>query len=255
MQHLLITTMLCFTCLFFSQTAGASPASPNDSLLNGIEQTIDRKFVSSLARGQVRPLAELITQLEQGRTLTRQPLYRYWQAYALFWQAIYHMQQEDTKEAEKATDAAIALLKKSNNKTAEDYALLGFLQGFSIPFKASLRAPFISAQASKNARIALEMQPDNARAYYVLGNNDYYTPAQFGGGEKVEEYLRKAIELAAAQTPNPYLPAWGGEQAYEMLIRFYEREREDQQLEQTLAAALRAYPDSFRLNELAGNLN
>jgi hypothetical protein len=255
MKQLLTTSILCFTCLFFSQSAGASPASPNDSLLYGIEQTIDRKFVSSLARSQVQPLAELITQLEQGRQQTGQPLYRYWEAYALFWQAIYHMQQEDNKAAEKATDAAIDLLKQNNKKTAEDYALLGFLQGFSIPFKASLRAPFISAQASKNARIALEMQPDNARAYYVLGNNDYYTPAQFGGGEKVEEYLRKAIELATTQPPNPYLPAWGGEQAYEMLIRFYEREGEAQKLEQTLAAALRAYPDSYRLNELVGNFN
>jgi hypothetical protein len=40
-----------------------------------------------------------------------------------------------------------------------------------------------------------------------------------------------------------------------MLIRFYEREGEAQKMEQTLAAALRAYPDSYRLNELAGNFN
>lgn len=235
-------------------TAPARVIAGADSLLYGIQDRVYRKFVNSMARGEATPIEQLAEQLEAGFQRNKQPLYRYWQAYTLFYASIYWMEQGAEKKAERATDRAISLLKDQSRKTAEDYALLAFLQGFSIPFKAGIRAPFISASAGKNARIALDMDPENPRAYYVLGNNDFYTPSQFGGGKKVVEYLEKAIALCADQADNPYLPTWGGDSAYEMLIRYYHREGETEKWQSTLTRALDTYPDSYRLNELAGAL-
>lgn len=232
-----------------------SGTSMNDSMLYQIEDRIMQKFVNSMARTNIAPMDELIAQLDQGYAQHQQNLFRYWQAYALFYKSIYHAQVDEMKAAEKATDRAIDLLQDLNEKTSEDFALLGFLQGFSIQFKAGVRAPFISGKSSKNAKIALEMQPDNPRAYYVLGNNDYYTPTQFGGGQEVVAHLEKAISLAEQQPDNPYLPSWGAEDAYEMLIRYYDREGEEQKAREAIDRALDAFPDSYRLNELAGKLS
>jgi len=227
----------------------------NDSILYGIEDRIMRKFVNSMARNDISPIDELIGQLEQGYEQHQQNLFRYWQAYALFHKGIYHVQYDESRAAEKATDKAINLLQGLSEKTSEDFALLAFLQGFSIQFKAGIKAPFISAKSSKNARIALDMAPNNPRAYYVLGNNDYYTPTQFGGGEEVVTHLEQAISLARQQPNNPYLPSWGAEDAYERLIRFYEREDQQDKVQETIDRALQAFPDSYRLNELAGALS
>lgn len=227
----------------------------NDTILHGIQDNINRKFVNCMARRSAQPLTELVDQLEAGYRETDQNLFRYWQAYALYYTAIYYLQNDEEKMAEKTTDRAIDLLDKLSEKTAEDFALLAYLQSFSISFKAGVKAPFISARSSKNARIALEMAPDNPRAHYVLGNNDYYTPEQFGGGKEVVSYLEKALELSRQQPDNPYLPTWGAENAYEMLMRYYAREDQKDQLRKTIDRALTDFPDSYRLNELAGDLS
>jgi len=221
-----------------------------DSLLNGIEETIMNTFTQSMARGNASPIEKLVNQLDQGYQETDQNLYRYWQAYALFYEAIFHMQNQDEKPAEESTDQAINMLSKLDAKTSEDFALLAMLQGFSIQFKSGVKAPFISGKSGKNARIAQEMNPQNPRAYYVLGNNDYYTPKQFGGGKEVVAHLEKAIELADQQSNNPYLPTWGAENAYEMLLRYYAREGQDDKLQETIDRAMQAFPASYRLNQV-----
>jgi hypothetical protein len=231
----------------------ADQAAP-DSLLNGIEETIMNTFTQSMARGNASPMEKLVDKLDQGYQQTDQNLYRYWQAYTLFYQAIFHLQNKEEKSAEEITDQAINLLDKLDAKTSEDFALLALLQGFSIQFKSGIKAPFISGKSNKNARIAQEMNPENPRAYYVLGNNDFYTPKQFGGGKEVVVHLEKAIELAAQQPDNPYLPSWGAENAYEMLMKYYAREGQDDKLQETMDRAMKAFPGSYRLNQVIAQI-
>ena len=232
----------------------ANSQNATDSLLKGIEQTIMNSFTQSMARGNGSPMEKLVDQLEQGYQQTDQNLYRYWQAYALFYEAILHMQNQDEKPAEVTTNLAINMLKKLDAKTSEDFALLAMLQGFSVQFKPGVKAPFISGRSGKNARIAREMNPQNPRAYYVLGNNDFYTPKQFGGGKEVVAHLEKAITLSGQQADNPYLPSWGAENAYEMLMRYYAREGQDDKLQETIDRAMKAFPASYRLNQVIAQI-
>jgi hypothetical protein len=88
----------------------------------------------------------------------------------------------------------------------------------------------------------------------VLGNNDFYTPKQFGGGKEVVVHLEKAIELAAQQPDNPYLPSWGAENAYEMLMKYYAREGQDDKLQETMDRAMKAFPGSYRLNQVIAQI-
>lgn len=221
-----------------------------DSTLHHIEKKIMDAFVQSMARSSAAPLNNLSKQLAEGYQQTQQGLFLYWQAYTLFYTAIYHAETNDKGTAEIKTDQAISLLISNPRMSSEDYALLAFLQGFSIPFKSSMKAPFISARSAKNARKALAMDPYNARAYYVLGSNDYYTPKQFGGGKEVVDHLEKALELCAKQTPNPYLPSWGAEHAFELLLRFYSKEENEKELQATIQRVQKDFPDSYRLHQI-----
>ena len=84
---------------------------------------------------------------------------------------------------------ASAILNDIGNKTSETYALLALVQSFSIQFASGMEAGRISAGIRENAGKALELDSTNVRGWYVLGSNDYYTPASFGGGKKVEYSL------------------------------------------------------------------
>jgi hypothetical protein len=154
---------LIFSLCFFQPVFGWSgipgfstetePITTGDSLLYGIQDRINRKFMNSMARSQVAPIEQLSEQLAAGYQRTDQPLYRYWQAYTLFYTSIFWVEQGEEKKAERATDRAISLLKDQSRKTTEDYALLAFLQGFSISFKAGIRAPFIWVHVQSDPRI------------------------------------------------------------------------------------------------------
>ena len=141
-----------------------------------------------------------------------------------------------------------------DKKNSEDYALLAMVQSFSIQFKAGMKAPFIANKVSKNGKLAMSMDENNPRAYYVLGSSDFYTPEQYGGGKEVEQLLKKAISLPAQATVNPYLPSWGIEEAYEMLVRFYIRTERWADAKHYYKEASKSYPDNYQIGQLASQL-
>ena len=73
----------------------------------------------------------------------------------------------------------------------------------------------------ENAGKALELDSTNVRGWYVLGSNDYYTPASFGGGKKVEYYLKKATSSPDKNTDDSSLPTWGKKSPMPLLIQYY----------------------------------
>jgi pentatricopeptide repeat protein len=94
----------------------------------------------------------------------------------------------------------------------------------------------------------------NLRAYYVLGANDFYTPEQYGGGKKAEFYLKRAILLNNQTVSNPYLPSWGKNSAYEMLIRLYINHKQFDEARKYFQEARALFPDDYMINNLAGEL-
>ncbi|MEO0468938.1 MAG: hypothetical protein AAF206_04900 [Bacteroidota bacterium] len=222
-------------------------------LLNMQQQVYDA-FVQSLLTNTHQPLDALLLELEKMSQANQQNIVRYWQSYLQYYSAIYHSTKGDKEKAEKAIEAAVDRLEDLSGKNAEDYALLSLTQSFSIQFQSTIKAVIMSSRVKSNGEKALAMDPKNLRAYFVLGSNDYYTPAKYGGGTKVETYLLKALEQADQAVENPYLPSWGRAEAYEMLIKFYIKKEKWSDAKTHYQDALQHFPDNYQLSKLGSKL-
>ena len=255
MKNYSFTQMLtCLSFLIFSTLSHSLLANSNDSLLLNAEDKVFQAFVSGKIEGTPQKLNELSEQLEGLFQNSKQPLAAYWLAYNQYYQTIFYMMSEDKANAKTAVKFGIKLLKGLEKKSSEDYALLASLQSLSIPLYSMVQAIAISSKVNKNGQKALQMDKNNLRAHLVLGSSDYYKPTQYGGGKKVEKYLLEAIRLPRQQVTNPYLPSWGKNTAYEVLIRFYLREDRKEDAKAMFKKATAEFPNDYQINQLAKEL-
>ena len=227
--------------------------TPHDTLLAGIQSRIANAFVQSMMMKDGTPLQEISVDLARHYKKEKHNLIRYWQSYLQFYYSIFYLAYNDKENAEKEVEQAIEWMDEMKNKNSEDYALLSMLQGFSLQFKG-MRAMFIGPKAKKNAQIAIALDSTNPRAYYVYASNDFYTPEQYGGGKAAEKYLKKAISLPAQKVPNNYLPSWGIEEAYELLIRLYIKKRKWDLAKKYFQEGIATFPDSYIISRWARRL-
>ena len=247
---LLVATKRLFSLLFaclvlFSGSVCGKPA--NDSLLYHIQDKIYGAFLSSFQDNRVTRLNEL--QIRIKKLPVQNQITSYWLAYAKYYEAVYYIKFNNRKMCNKTVSSAIDLLEKTKNKNSEMYALLAFIQNFSIQVSGGMSAATIASKAQKNADAALQLDSANIRAWYVLASNDYYTPVAFGGGKKCEQYLLKAISLEEQTVANPYYPNWGKSDAYSMLIAYYIEKEKYNKAREYLHAALSLYPDNYMIKQ------
>jgi hypothetical protein len=224
-----------------------------DTLLVGIQSKIYNAFVLSLMSNDNNSLSKLSNELENLNKVKKQNLILYWQSYLQFYSSIYYLKKGDNKTAELEIDKGIDWLEQMKKKNSEDYALLAMLQGFGIQFKG-MKAMFISGDIKKNANQAIAMDSTNLRAYYVYASNDFHTPDKYGGGKEAEKYLLKAISLPVQKVKNEYLPSWGKEESYEMLIKLYINKEKWVLAKKYFQEGIAAYPESYTINQLASKL-
>ncbi len=225
-----------------------------DTLLNNIEQKVAMAFAKgniSKTDNDLVALKESLLALNKKR---ENSIIVYWYSYACYYHSILSMITNDLKKAEDVLDEGIGVLDEVDPKTSEHYALLALMKSFSIKFAAGIRVPFISASVKSNAEKAVELDSLNLRAYYVLGSNDFYTPEQYGGGKKAEEYFIKTIQLKNQSVKNPYLPSWGKNLAYELLIRLYIKCEQFAEAKKCFQEAIALYPNDYMINQLASKL-
>ncbi|MDC9722644.1 MAG: hypothetical protein PSN34_07705 [Urechidicola sp.] len=225
----------------------------SDTLLVGIQGKIYDAFVQSLMSKDNKALSELSNNLDELNKSKKQNLILYWQSYLQFYSSIYYLKKGDKEIAEKEIDKGINWLNEMKNKNSEDYALLAMLQGFGIQFKG-MKAMFVSSDIKKNLKKAIAIDSTNLRAYYVYASNDFHTPKKYGGGKETEEYLLKAISLPIQKIKNDYLPSWGKEEAFEMLIKFYIKNEKWDLAKKQYQEGIAAYPKSYTISQLATKL-
>ena len=227
----------------------AGRQTSGDTLLNGIQEKIQRAFRLDMSSGDNKNLSKISIDLEKLYKEKKENIVRYWQGYNQFYISVFYFGNGDKKAAKKEIDKGIRWIEEMDNKNSEDYALLSMLQGFGIQFKG-MRAMFIASRIKRNAKKAIELDSMNLRAYYVYGSNDFYKPKRFGGGKECERYLLKAISLPSIKSQEPYLPSWGREESYELLIRYYLRENKPEKAMQYYKEAIRIFPRSYILSRL-----
>lgn len=224
-----------------------------DTLLKGIQSKIYNAFVQSLMSKDNKPLITISSELDELNKNKKQNLIKYWRSYLQFYSSIYYLKSGDKKTAEKEIDKGINWLEEMKNKNSEDYALLAMLQGFGIQFKG-MKAMFISGDIKKNVKISITLDSTNLRAYYVYANNDFHTPEKYGGGKEAEQYLLKVISLPSQKMKNEYLPSWGKEEAYEMLIKLYIKKEKWDLAKKYYQKGIKEFPNSYVVNQLASKL-
>ena len=227
--------------------------SAQDSLLIGVQKKIKNAFNSSFINQNLNELDAISNQLDDLYKTRPYFLIAYWRAYTSYYKSIAHIKFGDRKLSEEQIDKGIELLKSIENKNSEDYALLAMLQGFSIQFKG-MRAPLISADLKKNSQKAIRLNKKNLRGYYAIANNSYYTPRKWGGGKDVEENLITAISLPEQTNENLYMPSWGKEESFELLIKHYIENEKWSEAKEYLKKGIEIYPESYILSQLASKL-
>jgi len=186
--------------------------------LQGIQSEIDKAFYASFASESALLLTEIANRLNQDSS----SLVIYWRAYAKYYEAIFYLKTNQRDKSNTVLNEGIEALSKLENKKSEDYALLSLMQNLSMQFITDgMKLWKLSEEISGHIEKAIKLDSNNLRAYYVAASNDFYTPEQFGGGKKAEEYLLKAITLDTQPLNNAALPSWGKDQAYQMLINLY----------------------------------
>jgi hypothetical protein len=222
----------------------------SDSLLVDIQSKIYNAFVKDRISQTNDALNELSIQLENLYKAKNQNLILYWRSYLKFYSSINYLAKGDNKSAENEINKGIKLIESIEKKYSEDYTLLAMLQSFSIQFNTS-NAMYISEDVNKNVNSAVSLDSTNLRAWYVSASNDFYTPEQYGGGKKAEKYLLKAISLPAQKIKNGYLPSWGKEESYVMLITLYVQNEKWDLAKKYYQEGIAAFPKSYQFNQLA----
>lgn len=218
-----------------------------DATLLFIQDRIYNEFLESFKKGNIQGL----DQIEQSLIHEKSPLSQYWLAYAQYYKSIYFLKMGNKKQSKKVVQDAIIGLEKQGAKDSEELALLALMQSFSIQFSAGMGAGIISARVKENANESIKLDSTNIRGWYVLANNDYYTPKQFGGGKKAEEYLLKAISLPEQKIKNPIMPSWGKSDSYFLLISFYIDGEEMEKAKKIFIKAKELYPNNYMINQYA----
>lgn len=217
--------------------------------LDSIQSKIFSAFLSDIMSQTNAEMSFIGNKLDDLSKQKPNSVISYWQAYLQFYQGIYYLKVEHAERCKNEFDKGISILTNLKNKNTEDYALLARLQGISMRF-AGMNAPSLAQEMSSNAKKAIELDPDNLRANLIYASNDYYTPAIFGGGKDAEKYLLKAISLPEQKVVNTYMPSWGKDEAYEMLIKLYLMREDKASAKKYYDEAIKLYPGNFILKQL-----
>lgn len=175
----------------------------------------------AFAQAQKEKADNPLLRIEESLSKKTGNLWTYWKAYCSLYKSYYYAASKQQEKAKEALDTGINFLEQEKRMTTEDYALLAYMQSQSIRYTTGIESGVIASKSRNNAWQSVKIDASNLRGWYVLAVIDYYTPKQFGGREKCEEYLLKAISLPAQSIKNKYLPDWGKVESYMLLINFY----------------------------------
>lgn len=206
-QITLIATFLLVSLLAFAQGEAYEA-----TMLKNIEQMKAAKTVEELQ--QTANVFERIVRAEQKEWL---PLY-----YAsLSYINMSAREQKDTMK-DQYLDKAQAHLGhgfKLMPKESELHVLQGYLHLMRISVSPMVRGMKYSGLATEAFEMAKKINPENPRAYYMLGTSKFNTPAMFGGGpEAAKPFLVEAkAKFSQHQPSSPIAPQWGEKHTLSLL--------------------------------------
>lgn len=219
--------------------AQLSPAARMaDSVRLAIESSVDAGDLPALDRSVA--LAERAAAAFPGDRLLL-----HYHAYALYRAAALGFGSGGASRARPHLERVRPLLETlaRSETLPETHAVLSSVYGLQIASARiqSLAGIQLGGKASDAMDRAVALGPTNPRVWMLRGLGAMQTPSAFGGGlDKAETYLRKSLELFAADAPAPPLPAWGRADAHIWLgqVLAKQNRRDDARAQYQAALAL-----------------
>jgi len=105
-------------------------------------------------------------------------------------------------------------------KNSEVLVLRSMVLGGRIMVDPMSRGQSLGMQGMMLMSEAMQIDPTNPRAYYMLGRSLFYTPPQFGGGKDqgCEMFTKSKANYAIFKPASALHPNWGEDQVDEMLL-------------------------------------
>lgn len=170
--------------------------------------------------------------------------YKYWMGYLSYNKSMALIKHEKSDEAKQYVEKSIASLTAIDQKDSEVYALLASATSFYFQFIPRQEFMVYFKKVSDYLGKTLETGPNNLRAYYVNATYDFYTPKEYGGGQKTEALLLKAIKLMPKINESPFAPTWGLDLSFDLLINYYVSNENKEKAEEFLTVAQKKFPDN-----------
>lgn len=208
-----------------------------------VQERINFAFESDLKLKSCKNLEAIENSLNR---YNNKHLIVYWKSYVTLFKTMFYLQNEENEKAKATINEGIKKLKELPNKNSDDYALLAFMQCISLP-TISMGGMYILGDISKNIKKAIKLDPKNIRAHYVAGAFDFYTPKELGGEKEAEGHFLKAISLPESNSEYKYMPTWGKEESYILLIQLYKDKSKIKLAKKYYDIAKEKYPTNIQL--------
>lgn len=244
--------IIYYIVFFIFNSVAVAVGQNNVDYTGNIQQNMDRFFAEAKKSKQLAPLTKY------GNWLASRPKSKvmiYWQSMEKFYEAQVCMDMNDDDMAQNELTEGINMINEYGNKDSELYALLAAEQSLLIKYAKGMRAGTLSMESAANAEKAISADSANMRAWLIAGMIDYFTPKFYGGGKKAEKYLSMATSLPEQKIVNPYLPSWGKEMAYILLIQYYLDNKQTEKARKVYSEAVQSYPESNEISKFKDTLS
>lgn len=165
---------------------------------------------------EMQAVAGRFERIAMTETTRWEPLY-----YAAFTQINMSFGEKDGDKKDAILDVAEKNIEKAleiNGDKSELYALQGFLYQGRIQVNP-MRGMTYSQKAADILGKAVEANPENPRALFLMAQNIYYTPKMFGGGGKnaLPKFLDAKSKFEKEAGKEEIMPKWGAQSNLRMI--------------------------------------
>jgi len=231
-----------------AQSNSTPSAKAADSIRVAIEAGVDAGDLTAIEAAAA--LAE--------RALAAYPddaMLLHYRAYALYRAGTLVFGRDGSGKARPYFDRARDILEPLSKRPTipETYGLLASVYGMQIASaKVSMLAGMrLGPKSNATLDRAVAAGPNNPRVWVMRGIGAFNTPSTFGGGlDKAESYLKKALDLAATDAPEPPLPAWGRADAHIWLGRVYAKQKHREEARAEFEKARELQPRNFWITQV-----
>ncbi len=203
--------------LIFLISASAFAQYNQDYMMVMVKQK--KSFRMARTIGDFQSLADNFESIANANTDQWHPLY-----YAAFCQINMSFIEKVGDKKDGYLDKSQELINKAIEiypEESELFVLQGLLYQERLQIDPATRGQEFSFKATNAFNKAKEFNPDNPRAYYLLGMNILHTPESMGGGAVAAcPILKEAMGKFSKEVPDHVLsPTWGGEENQELYNR------------------------------------